>query len=163
MCFQPHVQVSLNTTAWTAWSVMVSYGTQFRCGTKIVYSCFIAFIDILIYYPICFRCFSNDCHALVVLSLIPGMTTHDPCVHNTHTEEDDVVWSVLQMIPTLKDGKFSEARAWGYWIKFMLNSMLVTKDVITWLLIGWRLYCQLIRCQVWKPLLTYMNFYMAIS
>ena len=31
--------------------------------------------------------------------------------------------------------------------------MLVSKDFLTWLLIGWRLCCQPIRCQVWKYLL----------
>ena len=32
--------------------------------------------------------------------------------------------------------------------------MLVNKDFLTWLLIGWQLCCQPIRCQVWKSLLT---------
>ena len=44
--------------------------------------------------------------------------------------------------------------------KSMLNSMLVNKDFLTWLLIGWRLCCQPIRCQVWKSLLTNMDFNM---
>ena len=35
----------------------------------------------------------------------------------------------------------------------MLNSILVHKDFLTWLLIGWQLCCQTIRCQVWKSLL----------
>ena len=47
--------------------------------------------------------------------------------------------------------------------KSMLNSMLVDKDFLTWLLIGWRLCCQPIRCQVWKFLLTNMDFNMEIS
>ena len=47
--------------------------------------------------------------------------------------------------------------------KSMLNSMLVNKDFLTWLLIGWRLCCQPIRCQVWKSLLTIMDFNMEIS
>ena len=33
----------------------------------------------------------------------------------------------------------------------------------TWLLIGWRLCCQPIRCQVWKYVLTNMGFNMEIS
>ena len=37
----------------------------------------------------------------------------------------------------------------------MLNSMLVNKDFLTWLLIVWRLCCQPIRCNVWKSLLTH--------
>ena len=44
--------------------------------------------------------------------------------------------------------------------KSMLNSMLVNKDFLTWLLIGWQLCCQPIRCQVWKSLLTNMDFNM---
>ena len=36
-------------------------------------------------------------------------------------------------------------------------------DFLTWLLIGWRLCCQPIRCQVWKSLLTNMDFNMGIS
>ena len=47
--------------------------------------------------------------------------------------------------------------------KSMLNSMLVNKDFLTWLLIGWRLCCQPIRCQVWKSLFTNMDFNMEIS
>ena len=47
--------------------------------------------------------------------------------------------------------------------KSMLNSMLVYKDFLIWLLIGWRLCCQPIRCQVWKSLLTNMDFNMEIS
>ena len=51
----------------------------------------------------------------------------------------------------------SLSRAGGYWVKFMLNSMLVNKDFLTWHLIGWRQCCQPIRCQVWKSLLTNMD------
>ena len=40
-------------------------------------------------------------------------------------------------------------------VKSMLTSMLVNKDFLTWLLIGWRLCCQPIRCHVWTYLLTY--------
>ena len=36
----------------------------------------------------------------------------------------------------------------------MLNSMSVNNDFLTWLLIGWRLCCQPIRCLVWKLLFT---------
>ena len=38
-----------------------------------------------------------------------------------------------------------------------LNSMLVNMDFLTWLLIGWRLCCQPIRCPVLKSLLTNMG------
>ena len=44
----------------------------------------------------------------------------------------------------------------------MLNSTLVNKDFLTWLLIGRRLCCQPIRCQVWKSLLPNMDFNMKI-
>ena len=47
--------------------------------------------------------------------------------------------------------------------KSILNSMLVNKDFLTWLLIGWRLCCQPIRYQVWKSLLTNMDFNREIS
>ena len=41
----------------------------------------------------------------------------------------------------------------GVWITgFLLNSMLVNKDFLTWLLIGWRLCCQPIRCQLFETL-----------
>ena len=40
--------------------------------------------------------------------------------------------------------------------------MLVNEDFLTWLLIGWRLCCQPIRCQVWKSLLINMDFSMEI-
>ena len=53
--------------------------------------------------------------------------------------------------------------AGGYFVKSLFNSMLVNKDFLTWLLIGWRLCCQPIRCQVWKPLLTNMDFNMEMS
>ena len=42
--------------------------------------------------------------------------------------------------------------------KSMLNSMLANKDFLTWLLIGWRLCCQPIRCQVWISLPINMEF-----
>ena len=48
------------------------------------------------------------------------------------------------------------AKGLDYYVKSMLNSMLINKDFLTWLLIGWRLCCQPIRCQVWKPLLTWI-------
>ena len=47
--------------------------------------------------------------------------------------------------------------------KSMLNSMLVNKDFLTWLLIGWQLCCQPTRCQVWKSLLTNLDFNMEIA
>ena len=49
-----------------------------------------------------------------------------------------------------------------YWVNSMLNSMLVNKDFLTLPLIGWQLCCQPIRCQVWKSLLTNMEFSMEI-
>ena len=42
-----------------------------------------------------------------------------------------------------------------YSVKFNLKSMSVIKDFLTWLLFGWQLSCQPIRCQVWKSLLTH--------
>ena len=48
-------------------------------------------------------------------------------------------------------------------VKSMLNYVLVTKDFLTWLLVGWRLGSQPIRCQVWKYLLTNMDFNMVFS
>ena len=56
------------------------------------------------------------------------------------------------------------ASYWGmdYEVKSTLNSMLVNKDFLTWLLIGWWLCSQSIRCQVWKSLLTNMDFNMEI-
>ena len=53
--------------------------------------------------------------------------------------------------------------AGGYKVKFMLNSMLVNKDFLTWFLIGWRLCCQSIRCHFWKSLLMNIYFNMKIS
>ena len=47
--------------------------------------------------------------------------------------------------------------------KSMLKSMLVNKNFLTWLLIGWRLCFQPIRRQVRKFLLTTMAFNMEIS
>ena len=46
-----------------------------------------------------------------------------------------------------------------------LNNIQNTRyeDHLTWLLIGWRLCCQPIGCQVWKSLLTNMYFNMDIS
>ena len=41
--------------------------------------------------------------------------------------------------------------------------MLVNKDFLTWLLIGWQLCCQPIRCQVWKSLLINMDFDIEIT
>ena len=41
--------------------------------------------------------------------------------------------------------------------------MLVNKDFLTWLLIGWRLCYQPIRCQFWKSLLTNMDFIMEME
>ena len=51
----------------------------------------------------------------------------------------------------------------GVLVKSMLNSMLVNKDFPTWRLIGWRLCCQVIRCQVWTSLLANMNLNTEIS
>ena len=45
-----------------------------------------------------------------------------------------------------------------YYVKYMLKFILVSKNFLTWLLIGWQLCCQPIRCQVWKSLLTNMDF-----
>ena len=45
----------------------------------------------------------------------------------------------------------------------MLNSKLVNKDFLTWLLIGWWLCCPPIRCQVWKSLLTNMDFSILVT
>ena len=42
-------------------------------------------------------------------------------------------------------------------VKSMLNSMLINKDLLTWLLISWRLCYQPIRCQVWNSLSTNMD------
>ena len=53
--------------------------------------------------------------------------------------------------------------AGGYLVKSMLNSMLVNKDFLTWCLIGWRLCCHLVRCQILESLLTNMDFNMEIS
>ena len=58
---------------------------------------------------------------------------------------------------------FCSSWAGSYSVKSMLNSLLVNKDFLTWLLIGWRLCCQPIRCQVWKYLLTNMDFNLEIS
>ena len=62
-------------------------------------------------------------------------------------------WPLLGLLP------------WGldYKVKSMLNSMLVNKDFLTWLLIGWWLCCQPIKCQVWKSWLTNMDFNIEIS
>ena len=45
----------------------------------------------------------------------------------------------------------------------MLNSMLVNKDFLTWLLIGWPLCCQPIKYQVWNSLFINRDFDMEIS
>ena len=44
-----------------------------------------------------------------------------------------------------------------------VKSEFVNKNLLTWLLIGWLLWYQPIRCQVWKYLLTNMDFNMEIS
>ena len=79
-------------------------------------------------------------------------------------------WPVTQkMFPfddvSLLIAKHPKYRIQGldYWVKLMLNSMLINKDFLTWLLIGWQLGCRPIRCQVWKSLLTNMDFNMEIS
>ena len=56
-----------------------------------------------------------------------------------------------------------EVMALGLAKYLMLSSMLVNKDILTWLLIGWQLCCQTIRCQVEKSLLTNIDFNMKIS
>ena len=50
-----------------------------------------------------------------------------------------------------------------YQIKSMLKSMLVNKDFLTWLLIGWRFCSQPIRCQFWKFLLTNIDFNILVT
>ena len=55
------------------------------------------------------------------------------------------------------------AWAGGYYVKSMLNTVLINKDFLTWHLIGCQLCCQPIRCHVWKSLLTNMDFNMEIS
>ena len=64
-----------------------------------------------------------------------------------------VVWQ-----PDEKAASLMEIGAGGYQVK----SMLVNKDFQTWLLIGWQLCCQPIRCQAWKSALTNMDFNMEI-
>ena len=54
-------------------------------------------------------------------------------------------------------------RGLDYKVKSMLNSMLVNKDFLTWLLIGWQLCCYSTAvnqsdARFWKSLLTNMNF-----
>ena len=46
--------------------------------------------------------------------------------------------------------------------KSMLKSMLVNKDFLTWLLIGWHLSSQSVKWQVWKSLVTNLDFNMGI-
>ena len=53
----------------------------------------------------------------------------------------------------------------GAWIIENIHGNSISVDVgfLAWILIGWWLCCQPVRNQVWKSLLTYMDFNMDFS
>ena len=78
--------------------------------------------------------------------------------------ESTAHWWIPPQKATIDFGDFSWL-AWGGGnsVKSILKSMLINKDFLTWLLIGWRLCCQPIRCQAWKSVFTNMDFHIPRS
>ena len=106
----------------------------------------------------CRRC-SNY---IFILDLTPGFIGlgKDNCKTRRATFK---FWDLVRFILKIYGTLFLLCWARGYKVKSMLNSMLINKNFLTWLLIGWCLCCQPIRCQDWKYLLTNMDLKMEIS
>ena len=127
------------------------------------------------YNMITVRMESKTCrirNSLAVPAMIPTFPLLNTCkvgflIYNCHdcnkltTSNNDSEILVIRLIQWIK--KNHENKAGGYQVKSVLSPTLVNTDFLTWLLIGWRLCCQPIRCQVWKSLLTNMDFNMEIS
>ena len=110
------------------------------------YICIYIYIYIYIYIPYNVHTVFVVFYLVVVILL--GLGRIDWCIYPCLSILFE--WHKINLIRQLKWNITWWIWGAGYKVKCMLNSMSVNKDFLAWLLIGWWLCCQPIRCQVLK-------------